>query len=130
MNPKITTGPITCNSGDAVAFDAYVVDAVTGAAIDITGMTVYFTAKQSLADSEVNAKVAVNSGGGSSPLLTFTITAATGHVNVVLHSIATASVPLGTQFIWQYDMKVQSGSDFYTFREDTWTINPSVTTTL
>lgn len=129
MNPAVVTKNLSSYQGDGLLFDVFVVDAVTGLAIDISTSNVYFTAKRALTDLESAAIVHWKTGDAATQL-SVTVTGVTGHIAIQLHSAATSVLSNGTTYPLYYDVKVDSGTstDLQTVQKGVWTVNPAVTT--
>lgn len=130
MTPAVVTKNLSSYQGDGILIAVDVTDLATGLPVDLTGCSVYFTAKRSLADTEAASVVHVKTGDAVT-YVTITVSApTTGHVLLQVHSAATVALALGTTFPLYYDVKVDSGSntDLQTVQRGVWTVAPAVTT--
>ena len=128
MNLNSTVTTLVSYHGDSITFDAYAVNAITNAAVDITTAVVYFTVKKSLGDPESQAIVHDKSTDGT-PVCTFTVTGALGKVTMTVPTAVTATLPIGSPTKLYFDVKVSlSANDMHTILSGTWVVNPAATT--
>jgi len=120
-----TTLDIVSVQGDSLTIDAA---ALNPTAVDLTSATIYFTAKKSLGDPEVQAFAKQVSTDGS-PIIVISNGGVTGTVHIAIPSVVTQGLPYGNMTVLHYDIKVSTGAGLMaTIQSGMWTVTPSVTT--
>lgn len=107
--------------GDTYAFAATI--KMNGAAYDLTGTDLTFTAKWEFTDPDVDAVITLTSPSGGVSI----VSAALGQIRVVIPPEATESLPAHETQL-KYDIQVKtSGGDIYTVLQGLLVVRPDVT---
>lgn len=106
--------------GDSYIFEATVTDSA-GAAVDLTGYSIWSTGKHALTDADGSAVYQVTKAGGG-----ITVTGASSNVaRVTIPASATTSLTTNVTIFW--DVQIKSGDNVYTVARGTLGIYLDVT---